>query len=150
MVPRGDRDWRRPGLAAAGSQTAPQPFARSYTLCVIACQPTRFLSRPPSRMFRLRGMLHDVRYAVHLFVRRPGVTALIVATLAIGIAASTVVFSVADAVLWHPLPFADPDRLVSLWIYNPAQKATARSIPPAALTAWSAKSTILETVHAYG
>jgi hypothetical protein len=48
------------------------------------------------------AMFPDVRYALRLFARRPGVTALIVATLAIGIAASTAVFSVADAILWDP------------------------------------------------
>ena len=65
--------------------------------------------RPP-HAYTCSSMLDDMRYALRLFARRPGVTALIVATLAIGIAASTVVFSVADAILWHPLPFHDPDQ----------------------------------------
>ncbi len=95
-------------------------------------------------------MLQDLRFALRLFSRRPGVTALIVSTLAIGIAASTVVFSVADAILWHPLPFRDPDRLVGLWGYNPAQKTASRAIPLASLNVWEAKTQIFETVHAYG
>jgi predicted permease len=95
-------------------------------------------------------MLQDVRFALRLFARRPGVTALIVTTLAIGIAASTVVFSVADAIVWHPLPFRDPERLVALWSYNPVQKSTGRSIPVASLTAWDGKTQVFETVHAYG
>jgi putative ABC transport system permease protein len=95
-------------------------------------------------------MLQDARFALRLFARRPGVTALIVGTLAIGIAASTVVFSVADAILWHPLPFREPSRLVGIWSYNPAQKSASLRIPLASLNAWDAKSQIFETVHAYG
>src|SRR3954471_1002953 len=95
-------------------------------------------------------MWQDVRFALRLFARRPGVTALTVATLAIAIAASTVVFSVADAILWHPLPFREPERLVGLWSYNPALKTTSRSIPVAALNGWKAKTEMFETVHAYG
>jgi putative ABC transport system permease protein len=63
---------------------------------------------------------------------------LIVTTLAIGIAASTVVFSVADAILWHPLPFREPERLVALWGHDPTQKSASPSVPLAALNAWHA------------
>jgi putative ABC transport system permease protein len=95
-------------------------------------------------------MFQDARFALRLFARRPGVTALLVATLSIGIAASTVVFSVADAILWHPLPFREPGRLVGIWSYNTAQKSRTRSVPLAALNAWDTKADIFETVHAYG
>jgi hypothetical protein len=49
-------------------------------------------------------MFQDARFALRLIARRPGVALLIVVTLAIGVAASTVVFSLADAILWHPVP----------------------------------------------
>src|SRR5436190_16732252 len=57
-------------------------------------------------------MREDVWYALRRLRRRPGVAALVVTTLAIGIAATTIVFSLADAIIWHPLPFRDADRLV--------------------------------------
>jgi putative ABC transport system permease protein len=57
-------------------------------------------------------MRYDLRHALRLMLRRPGVAALVVTTLAIGIAATTVVFSLADAILWHPLPFSDAERFV--------------------------------------
>jgi hypothetical protein len=47
-----------------------------------------------------------------MFSRRPGVVALIAVTPGIGTGASTAVFSVADAILWHPLPFREANRLV--------------------------------------
>ena len=95
-------------------------------------------------------MVNDLRFAVRMFARRPGVAALIVATLAVGIAASTAVFSVADAILWHPLPFRDPGRLVSLGSFDPASQSTSRAVRLSALNAWPAKDQILEDVYTYG
>lgn len=94
--------------------------------------------------------MNDLRFAMRMFGQRPGVAALIVVTLGIGIAASTVVFSVADAILWHPLPFRDARRLVSLTSYDPAKKVTSRSVPLSALNAWRAKDSILEDIYTYG
>ncbi len=59
-------------------------------------------------------MLNDLRYAARGLLRSPGFTAVAVLTLALGIGANTAVFSLARAVFTNPLPFPDPDRLVSL------------------------------------
>jgi len=58
----------------------------------------------------------DLRHAGRLIRRRPGVAILVVLTLAIGIAGATITFSVADAILWHPLPFPHADRFVRVRI----------------------------------
>jgi hypothetical protein len=50
-------------------------------------------------------LLQDARFALRLFARRPGVSLIVVFTLAIGIAATTTVFSLADAILSRPVPF---------------------------------------------
>ncbi len=65
-------------------------------------------------------MLRDLRHAVRLLGRAPGFTALCVATLGLGIGANTALFSVADAVLWRPLPFADPAALDMVFVRAPA------------------------------
>ena len=58
---------------------------------------------------------HDLVYGFRTFRRAPGFAALAVITLALGIAASTAIFSVASAVLLRPLPYRDADRLVFVW-----------------------------------
>ena len=56
----------------------------------------------------------DVRYALLGMRRRPAFTAVVVATLALGIGATTAIFSVVNAILVRPLPFAQPERIVEL------------------------------------
>ena len=61
----------------------------------------------------------DLRYEFRTFKRTAGLTAVIVASLAIGIGANTAVFSVVNALLLKPLPYPDPDRLAVLWLRSP-------------------------------
>ncbi len=65
-------------------------------------------------------MLKDLRHALRLLVKSPGFTGLCIATLALGIGANTALFSVANAVLWRPLPFEKPDELRIVYVKAPA------------------------------
>ena len=60
------------------------------------------------------SVLQDLHYAVRGFRRNPLFTLSVLVTLALGIGATTAVFSVVDRILFRPLPYADPDRIVSL------------------------------------
>ncbi|MGH9885751.1 MAG: ABC transporter permease, partial [bacterium] len=60
-------------------------------------------------------LVRDVRYSLRSLARTPGYTAVVVLTLALGIAANTAIFSVANSVLFKSLPFRDPSRLMVLW-----------------------------------
>jgi putative ABC transport system permease protein len=62
----------------------------------------------------------DLRFGVRLLAKAPGFAAVALATLALGIGAATSIFSVVDAVVFKPLPFRDPDRVLVLWEKNPS------------------------------
>ncbi len=62
----------------------------------------------------MERMLHDVRYAVRSLLRARSYAVVAVLTLTLGIGANATIFSVVDAVLLRPLPYAEPDRLVRI------------------------------------
>jgi predicted permease len=67
------------------------------------------------RMLWLDDLRRDVRYAARSLRRTPGYAIVVVLTLALGIAANTAIFSVANSVVFRQLPYRDPSRLMVLW-----------------------------------
>jgi putative ABC transport system permease protein len=69
----------------------------------------------------LEDLRHDVRYTRRMLRSNPGFAAIAVLILAVGIGATTAIFSVVNATLLRPLPFREPDRLMSVFLRMPVQ-----------------------------
>src|SRR5262245_24919588 len=85
------------------------------------------IDRPPSEPIALgggspdrlvAGLWQDVRYGARLIAREPGIAVVIVATLALAIAANTIVFGLTDLLLLRPLPISNTARLVTVFSLN--------------------------------
>ncbi len=101
----------------------------------------------------METLFQDVRYGIRTLLKNPGFTAIAIITLALGIGANTVIFSVVDSVLLRPLPFKDADRLVLLWETNPQQNSpdgkSAQASGIANFTDWNSQNQVFDAMAAY-
>jgi putative ABC transport system permease protein len=74
----------------------------------------------------MNKLIQDLRYGIRTLVKRPSFAIIAVATLALGMGASTVIFTVVNAALLRGLPYKEPDRLVHLWERKPQQEFSKR------------------------
>jgi putative ABC transport system permease protein len=101
----------------------------------------------------------DVRYTLRMMAKAPGLTAVLIITLALGIGASTTIFSIVSSVVLRPLPYEGADRLVRLYTQITRQSESPRygvSVPQlrdlladcracAPLAAWVSRTSLLST-----
>jgi hypothetical protein len=78
----------------------------------------------------MASLTHDIRFALRSLLRTPGFTLVALTVLALGLGASTAVFSVVDAVVLRPLPLADPDRLINVTEISASGRGFAGSVAP--------------------
>jgi len=89
----------------------------------------------------------DLRYGARMLLRNPAVSAVAVVTLALGIGANTATFSIVNAVMLRPLPYQNPDRLVSLWTNVPEHGRWP--ITPGNFLDWKNQNTVFENMAAF-
>jgi putative ABC transport system permease protein len=93
---------------------APQEAHRQAIVVFGGVERAREQSHEQRPGYLLETLIQDIRYSLRGFRRNPVFTLTIVATLMLGIGATTAVFSVVDRILFRPLPYANSDRLVSV------------------------------------
>lgn len=99
-----------------------------------------------TKMITLDNLLQDLKYAWRSSVRMPAFTGLVVVTLALGIGASTAIFSIVNGILLRPLPFPEPDRL--LWISEATARGDVISASWMDYLDWRARARSFETLAA--
>ena len=90
--------------------------------------------------------MSDLRYAFRQLLKSPGFTIVAVVTLGLGIAASTAIFSVVDAVLLHPLPYPDSEHIVTISQSIRSTGVSTEDASPANFIDWSAQSSLFSAI----
>jgi len=93
---------------------APTEARRQAALKLGAAESVREQHQAEHSIPLIENLLFDLRYAVRMLLRSPGFSFIAIATMALGIGATTAIYSVIDATLLHPLPFPNPSELVRI------------------------------------
>jgi putative ABC transport system permease protein len=96
----------------------------------------------------LGGCWQDVRYAARTLWRSPGFTSIAVVTLALGVGATTAIFSIVHAVMLRPLPYPEPERLVRIWESNAARGWPLWSMSEPNFLDFRARATMFDAIAA--
>lgn len=94
----------------------------------------------------MNTLFKDIRYGVRSLLKHPGFTAIVVVTLAVGIGASSAIFSVVNTVLLRPLPYVRAERIVA--IQELTQDGKRVQVTPANFLDWRAQNTVFEQLAA--
>ncbi len=90
--------------------------------------------------------MNDLKFALRLLLKNPGFSAIAILTLALGIGATTTMFSVVNGVLLKPLDFEDSDRIVYVYESDPEKGFQRRHTSPATFLDWRRESSVFETL----
>jgi predicted permease len=93
---------------------SPAEARRQAALKLGAAQAIRESHHAEHSLPFFENLAQDLRYAVRMLVRSPGFSLIVIATMALGIGATTAIYSVIDATLLHPLPYPNPSELVRI------------------------------------
>jgi putative ABC transport system permease protein len=95
-------------------------------------------------------MLDDLALAFRSLRRRRGFAAAAIGTLALGIGASTAIFSVAYGIAFRPLPYPDAERLIRIYEAKPAEALVEHEVSVAAFQAWREGAPSIESAALFG
>jgi predicted permease len=91
-------------------------------------------------------LVQDLRYGLRTLIKARGLTATAILSLALGVGANAIVFSVVHATLLTPLPYTDADRLVRIWTVEASRPAVKVAATAPEYWAWKMQSTLVDAV----
>lgn len=94
-------------------------------------------------------LLQDVHFAIRMLLRNRSFALIAITALALGIGATSAVFSVLYGVLLKPLPYSDPDRLVRVYQSNPSERLNDFPLSPADFLDYRAQNRVFENMATY-
>src|SRR5262245_49291202 len=98
----------------------------------------------------METIIRDLLFGLRMLLKKPGFSAIAVAALALGIGASTAIFSVVNFVLLRPLPYEDPGKLVWIWESNPGQGIERGLASATDVADWAKQNTSFVDIAAMG
>ncbi len=97
----------------------------------------------------METMFKDLRYGIRMLTNNRGFTAVAIISLALGIGANTAIFSVVNAILLKSLPYKQPDRIVLVWGYAPAEGHFRSQVSATDVADWRSQNNVFEDVATY-
>src|ERR1051326_6521921 len=98
----------------------------------------------------METLIQDVRYGIRMMRKSTAITTIAVISLALGIGANTVIFSVVNAILLKSLPFNDPDRIVLAWGSSSNEGNHRSQVSATDVDDWRNKNSVFEDITTYG
>ena len=98
----------------------------------------------------LEQLLQDIRIGLRMLRKSPGFTAVAVLTLALGIGATVAIFSVVYGIVFRPLPYHNPERLVTVWTRSLDQPGHGARTSLPDFKDWQSQNTVFDGLAAYG
>jgi predicted permease len=94
----------------------------------------------------MKGIFQDIRYGSRQLRREPGFLAVVLLSLALGIGANSTIFSVLNAVLYRPMPYDHPERLVAIWQTEQGHPDSLEPPPIAEMMDWKKQNHVFEEI----
>jgi putative ABC transport system permease protein len=94
-------------------------------------------------------IVHDFRFALRSLRNSLGFTAVVTATLGLGVGLNTAIFSLVDGVLLEPLPYEEPDRVMTLWEANAQLDIPQDQVSAGTFRDWTERAETFESLGAY-
>ena len=94
-------------------------------------------------------LVRDLRYAFRILLKHPSSAVIVVITLALGIGANTAIFSIVNAIVFRPLPYAAPNQLVGLWTKDLKKPGSQYPAALPVIRDWQQQAQTMSGIAAY-